>query len=518
MARRGRKTGGMTIQFKILLFLILAGLVIGGVQIARNNGLLDSVSNSIESSKGAGGGGGGKPGKVITVGSVDWLGHSGCPYFNGGFKASKASRYFKEYGILVDFKINNDFAAQRNAFKAGKIDVLWITAGAFATEAGTMADLKPKIFMQADWSRGGDAFVVMPGINSMDDLRGKKVAVAYGTPSHTFLLKMLKANGMTQNDVNAIKVPSAIDAAAAFKARRVQGAVVWSPDDEDCITSVSGAKVLKSTKDATHIIADVMYAREEYIDANEDKLVKLVEGWMRGNAEINTSQQAKEQCAQIMSKGMGQDIDFCRKGLTNVRLTTIEDNKNFFGVNTAFKGVKGEDLYSEMTTMFQQVGFIRGSVPSWRQVSDTRVLRAINLSGAEHNAEGAFKFEKATAAEATASAFSTKRVTINFPSGSATLSSTAKFIVDDQLANILLAFGGARIRLEGNTDKTGSLQTNMRLSRARAQAVADHLVATYGFDVNRFIVKGNGPNNPVCTQATPACFAKNRRTEAQILN
>ena len=113
------------------------------------------------------------------------------------------------------------------------------------------------------------------------------------TPSHTFLLWLLKAGDMTLDDVKIVEAPSAIDAAAYFKAGKVDAAVVWSPDDADCVANVKGAKVLKSTREASHIIADVFYVKQSFLDKYETELKNLVEGWLIGAAEINSSEEAK---------------------------------------------------------------------------------------------------------------------------------------------------------------------------------------------------------------------------------
>ena len=130
--------------------------------------------------------------QVIKVGVVTWGGYAGGEYFNGGFKASKDSRFYKEYGVLVEFKLLDDFNASREAFKTGEVDLLWQTADAFPTEAGGLKEFSPKIVFQSDWSRGGDAIVVRRGIGTVNDLKGKKIAVAPMTPSHTFLLNTMR--------------------------------------------------------------------------------------------------------------------------------------------------------------------------------------------------------------------------------------------------------------------------------------------------------------------------------------
>ncbi|NJK85697.1 MAG: transporter substrate-binding domain-containing protein [Bacteroidales bacterium] len=185
---------------------------------------------------------------VINIGVVTWGGYAGGEFFNESFKANENSRFYKEYGFKVNFEVIDDFDASREAFKNGKIDLLWATIDALPTEMEGLAQFDPQVVFQADWSRGGDAVVSVRGINSVSDLKGKRVAVAPMTPSHSFLLWLLDAGDLSLNDIKLVEVPSAIDAADAFKSNTVDAAVVWSPDDKDCITKVPGARILQSTK------------------------------------------------------------------------------------------------------------------------------------------------------------------------------------------------------------------------------------------------------------------------------
>jgi len=504
---------------KLIGVVIIALAVFFGIKYLNQSGIMEKIAPKQGGTSVSGPKVSTKESKdAIKVGVVTWGGYAGGQYFNGGFKASKESRYFKDYGILVEFLVMDDFNASRAAWKADEVQLMWITADAFPTEVNALKEYDPRILFQADWSRGGDAIVVRRGINAVADLAGKQIAVAYGTPSHTFILWMLSANNMTQKNVTLVEVPSAVDAAATFKAGRVDAAVVWSPDDEDCVTKVAGAKVLTSTKEATHIIADVFYAKKTYIDKNEQKLKGLVEGWMRGAAEINSSAEAKQKAAEVLAQGLGQDIGFCTKAIDNVRLCTFGDNKGFFEIDGCQSCVTGEQLYTKMSGLYADVGIISGPTPAWRMVTYTNILRSINLTGAADEAESMAKFEKASQEQAKAPAFASKSVSIVFPSGSFALDDNAKYIIDNEVVPILKAFGNARVRVEGNTDNVGNDQSNALLSKKRAQSAVDHITQTYNFDTNRFIIVGNGSNKPVADNGTPEGKAKNRRTEFQLLN
>ena len=317
---------------KLLIVLIIVSAAFFGVKYLQDNGMIGGDTSSSTEKKEA------KKfdsrdDDVIKIGVVTWGGYAGGQYFNEGFKASEASRFYKEYGLKVEFVVNDDFDASLSAWKNGDIDLHWYTIDAFPTIVEGLGSFDPVVLWQADWSRGGDAIVVRRGIRNVSDLRGKKVAVAELTPSHSFLLYLLEAGGMTVDDIEIIPQTSAIDAAAAFKSQQVDAAVVWSPDDIQCVRDVPGAIILESSKGASHIIADFFFAKRAYVDQNKDKLQKLFEGWMRGAAEINGSAAAKDKAAEILAEGLGLPKEDAAGAIDNVRLATYGDNLNFFGLN-----------------------------------------------------------------------------------------------------------------------------------------------------------------------------------------
>jgi NitT/TauT family transport system substrate-binding protein len=457
--------------------------------------------------------------RVIKVGVVTWGGYAGGQYFNEGFNANKESRFYKEYGFMVEFKILDDFVASRNAWKTGDVDLLWTTIDAFTTEAQGLQQYEPQVVFQADWSRGGDAVVVTRGINSVKDLKGKKVAFAEMTPSHTFLLWLLEAGNLQYSDIDPVKVANAVDAADLFKKGKVDAAVVWSPDDADCVAKVSGAKVLQSTKSASHIIADVFIAKKEFVDKNKTDLKNLFKGWCIGAAEINGSEDAKIKASKILAQGLNMPEDFCIQAINNVRLCTYGDNLSFFGLNSSYKGVTGEEIYNKMEEKFRKTGYIEGELQSWRTISNPSLISSLSemasLNGQQP--EGQATFTAVTEEIAESEAISTKQVSINFPSGVYSLDENMKTIIDMQFLDIAKSFANSRIRIEGNTDNTGNRENNIMISKKRAEAVAEYLINEHHFDRNRFVIIGNGPDDPVASNSTADGRAKNRRTDFEII-
>jgi NitT/TauT family transport system substrate-binding protein len=505
----------LTTFSKFLIVLLVVGLAFVGIQYLQRSGILSDLGGESGSKPAAGAF---KRGEVVRIGVVTWGGYAGGQYFNEGFAANKESRFFKEYGVPVEFRVIDDIDNSLAAWKNGDLDLHWYTIDAFPTIVGGLRDFDPVVVWQADWSRGGDAVVARRGVNSVADLRGKKVAVAELTPSHSFLLWLLDAGGLSANDIQVVPQASAIDAAAAFKSQQVDAAVVWSPDDEDCLRAVPGARILESTRSASNIIADIFFAKRDFVDKNRDKLQKIYEGWMRGAAEINASPANKDKAVRILSEGLGIPESDARVAIDNVRLVTHGDNLNFFDLNPDFKGVTGSALYLRMANDYQKLGFASSNIPNWRNVAYPALVQRASLSSPEHQAEGQRVFTQVTAEQAKdLEAFATKRITITFRTAEFELDENAKYIIDREFADIAKAFGNVRIRIEGNTDNVGSRESNVRLSQRRAKAVADYLAAEYGMDANRFIVVGNGPDKPIASNDSADGRAKNRRTDFELV-
>ena len=258
-------------------------------------------------------------------------------------------------------------------------------------------------------------------------------------------------------------------------------------------------------------------AKQEYIDSHKSQLKYLVEGWMTGAAEINSDESKKREAARILALEFNENEDTIMKSINNTRLMTLGDNKNIWGINPDYKGIKAEDLYKKGSENFKKLNLFSSEIADFGNVYDSSILASISLDGDIHAAEGMAKYSKATAGDKNVQAVATKKISINFGSGSAVLDENAKTIIDLQIADIAKAFGNMRIRIEGNTDSIGNKEMNKKLSSLRAQAVADYLAEKYGFSNERFVVIGNGDENPVADNATEEGRSKNRRTDFELI-
>jgi NitT/TauT family transport system substrate-binding protein len=508
--------------------ILIAGVLVGtffGINSLKKSGALGKITQAVAPSNNVQTADMPKPimvggQKPLLVAINTWPGFAPGVYMNGGFEPSQTSRYYKEFGLLVQFVKMDDFGNSRIAWSTDRVDIICNTADVLSTELPNFSQFKPKVFMQIDWSRGGDKMVVRPGINSIADLKGKKIAVAISSPSQTLLIRAIESGQVAWSDIKdgVVSMNTAIDAASAYKNGKVDAALVWSPDDEDCISAIPGSKVLISTKEAKYVIADIFYTKDAFLKSRYKDIQAFTEGWLKGAQEINSSIEVRKNATALMSKCF--NVSEALMNFDNARFCTYGDNVNFFNILPVnCKCVKGEDLYTKMAAAFNKIGYAPDNVQPWRDISDISILQSLSskFTGPEHAAEESETFTKPTTEMKTMPAVATKRIIINFASGSYTLSDEAKYIISRDFSDDARGLAGFRVRVEGNTDNIGSDDFNRSLSKKRAQAVVDYLVTTYTFDKNRFIVVGNGSDKPITLNDTEAGRAQNRNTAFEMI-
>lgn len=519
----------LTTFSKFIITLLILGLIGGGGWYLLNKTSLGaSIREKSDSDQGKS-----RPqGKstkdddnTLVVQLVTWGGYGPGLYFNEGAEPNTRSRFYKDYGFKVRFVLENDLINAMNAWIADEYHVAVQTADAFPlyTAPDDLKEFKPKAFMQVDWSRGGDAIIVKRGINSINDLKGKKVAVAVPSPAQTLLITALEAAGLKYADVRVVTTTDNLKAAQLFRSPDVDAAVVWSPDDILATQDVPGSKILLTTKDQSHVIADIFFAKESVLQDKREMIEGFYEGWMRGLAELKSNPSNLDKAARYLGELNQLSPEDAKAMMEVVYWANHGDNMNFFGLNPEYRGQRGEDVYTKMSRNFVMTGDTDKEAPAWRNVIFTSAVQAAEgkLTGPNYAAEASKTFTAPTEEVRTAPAIASKPVSINFATGQFQLDENAKTIIDLQFADVAKTFANARVRIEGNTDNVGSRQMNQALSEKRARAVADYLANEYKIDRNRFVIIGNGPDKPVpgCEQnQDESCKARNRRTEFQLIS
>jgi NitT/TauT family transport system substrate-binding protein len=461
--------------------------------------------------------GAGRLNRPLVVGINTWAGHSPGIVFNNGMEPNAASLYKKKFNLDVKFVLLEDPAAKLAAFRSGQVDVMWNTVDNWAREASILAEQgqAAKSIIMQDWSRGGDGIASLSSIKSIEDLKGHKIACTQFTPSHFLLLYLLSQSGLTPEEragveKNIIFTTDAPSAAAAFKAKQVDAAVTWEPDLSGAVTARGDeAHVLVSTQAATNIIADTLCARQDVINQAPETIRDFVHGWLDGIEMIKNDPNASY---EIVAKALKLDTDTVSGMLSGLKLTPYADNAQFYGLN----GTKAhyETLFDTAFVIWRKKGLVTKSVDA-KDWADTRFLQALAASYPSQKVEEAPVVAKAPSEKDIPILH--QQIQIQFTPGSDEIM-PGSYLLLDKLGETMTSFGSTILRIEGNTDNTGSSTGNMTLSERRAQAVKNYIVKNFSnIPPTRFQTIGRGASNPIAENSTEAGRQQNRRTDIKVI-
>ena len=121
--------------------------------------------------------------KPLKIGYSDWPGWV-------AWDIAITKGWFKEEGVNVEFSWF-EYVASMDAFAAGQLDAVTMTNGdALVTGATGAANV---MILVSDYSNGNDMIVAAPGIDSIANLKGKKIGIEIGFVEHLLLIEGLKS-------------------------------------------------------------------------------------------------------------------------------------------------------------------------------------------------------------------------------------------------------------------------------------------------------------------------------------
>jgi NitT/TauT family transport system substrate-binding protein len=280
----------------------------------------------------------------LTIGyGSPWIGH-------GPLHIAAQKGYFEGEGLDVELTKIKVSGPQEgfDALAAKQIDVLPTTLDVSTRYWRPEAPFA--VILAIDASSGGDGVLVRTdrNIGSIEDLKGKRVALWLNTPSHFLLSYLLRQNGMSDDDVTLVDM-SPEDAGKAVVAGDVDVAVTWNPHllkaAEDPMVDI-----LVTSTDTPGLIADVLVMRKDVLDSNPEACQRLVRAW---NKAVEYQNANPDEAAAIMANGLGYGTaDDIKADLAGIVLQGKQGNAEFFsgdGDGTALGTTRfAIDLWTEL--------------------------------------------------------------------------------------------------------------------------------------------------------------------------
>lgn len=269
----------------------------------------------------------------ITIGYSDWPGWV-------AWQVAIEKGFFKEAGVNVDFKWF-DYSASINAFAANQLDALSVTNGdnLVIASGGT----KGAMIMVTDYSAGNDVIIAKNGINSIQDLKGKSIAVEKGLVDHLLLSTALADAKIQPNEYTLVNSMTN-ELPQVFNTPDVSAIAVWQPVANQALKAVSGSKIIYSSKDKPGLIYDTLTVNMTHLSAHKEEWKKIIQVWDKTVKYINDPA-THDDAVKIMANKVGVDPKAYEQFIGGTHLLDLADNKKVFNKGTSFDSIYGSTYH-----------------------------------------------------------------------------------------------------------------------------------------------------------------------------
>jgi NitT/TauT family transport system substrate-binding protein len=287
---------------------------------------------------------------IMSVSLISFIAHAATPLKIGysdwpgwvAWEVAIEKGWFKEAGVDVQFEWF-DYVASMDAFAAGQLDAVGMTNGDALVLGSSGA--KNVMILATDYSNGNDMIVAKPGLNSVKDLKGKKVGVEVGYVSHLMLLDALEKAGMSESDVTLVNVPTN-ETPQVLASGDVDAIVAWQPSSGQALKALPGSKAIATSKDAPGLIYDMYVVSPSSYASRKSDWEKVVKVWYRVVDFINDPKN-KTEALSIMAARVGLSPKEYAPLLKGTKILNLEESKVAFKNADGFSSVYGSSKIAD---------------------------------------------------------------------------------------------------------------------------------------------------------------------------
>lgn len=316
-------------------------------------------SGSAGGGQSAGAGAGSSNGELtdVSMAFCTWTGYS--PMF-----IAKEKGYFKDAGINMDIQIIEDESTYASLLTNNSIQFL---ATAQDPNIKMFANGTPSRYvLTMDSSNGADGLVAVSDIKTLDDLKGRSVALDKSASSYYFFLQALEnGSSLTEDDIDVIEMGDTTQAGLAFMSGKVDAAIMWEPELSEALESVDGAHALCTSADYPDTILDSLVVNADFAEKNPDIVKAVEDAWYKAVDFLN---QNPDEAYELMASGFeevsAEDVAGDVQGLAfmgkaeNESLNDESNPDSIYAISQKmadFWKEKGECATSDITEFFSLV-------------------------------------------------------------------------------------------------------------------------------------------------------------------
>lgn len=236
---------------------------------------------------------------------------------------------FEKHGVSVEILYYESYPATYIDFASGKVNALGVSIG----DLLPLLEKRPaRVVMIPDSSEGADQLLASDDIQSVADLRGKRVGVYQGTYGEYWMRQLLASNGMSVTDVEWVNLP--VESMPTDFLKTVDATHSYEPYTSEALTN--GGHVLLTSENtprwqipSTFIFPEDII--QEHPEAVSNFLAAFFEGvdWMYAHSD--------EEIYSVVANQLNLPVEYIWLGGDYV--LTLEDNRKLMQPGNDFDSI-----------------------------------------------------------------------------------------------------------------------------------------------------------------------------------
>ncbi len=226
--------------------------------------------------------------------------------------------FFEKHRVKINLIFREDYQAE---FAAGKHDGAAYTLANITMIRGRDIDIRATFLISH--SAGADIIVANPGIDTLTELKGKRIAAELDGYGEIFILAMLEKAGLTRNDVTMVNM-SGVDIPSQLKAGKIDVGSVWGPNRKEAFDA--GAHVIFSSADTPYLILDAWAFHSNILRDYPELVQAFGKGWFEA---VDFWKAHPQEGNRIIGKALNATPESCSS--EGLEMFTLEDNRRLFG-------------------------------------------------------------------------------------------------------------------------------------------------------------------------------------------
>lgn len=379
----------------------------------------------------------------------------------------------------------------------------WVTTVNYCFANGLKVNPDPSTY-------DAEAVNIYPSEND-DYIKSAEELIKSQTTGWTVTLKEVQNGKLTGKSVN----------------RKIDGCATWTPGDKTVFDKLSGFVDIVSTKEFNNQMPTVVIGVKEWAQKNPEIVSNILKSALTASNQMKNYEDWKVRASQAvadtyqietpeywykMFKGQQETKNGLTYNMGGSKVFNYADAMQYFGLSDGVNRYKS--VYNQVSgylTELNPFGFNENvGVPvNYDEAVNLFFLKNIN------------DIESTSADKADYSNNATEVVAsgewkINFNTGSAEISNSSIKEIE-RIYNLLVQAENTKLTVVGHTDNVGNPDSNLALSKSRAQAVVNYLKQK-GIPANRFqMVDGKGQSDPIADNDSASGKALNRRVVITFL-